>query len=137
MESTVSREEGLRLLKAGQVDEAVKVLQEVVRADEEDATAQMYLGAAYNQQGDKLHAIHHFEESLRIEETAKGYYNLALIYEQVHRVDEAVRQYRMALEPDPNYTPAKDALDRLHNSMPGVQSAQTTDPVDDQSNRTQ
>ena len=117
MEPSVTREEGLRLLKAGQVDDAVRVLTEVIRADEDDALAHMYLGAAFNTKGDKLHAIHHFEESLRLEETAKGYYNLALIYEAVHRLDEAVRQYRMAIEIDANYAPAQEALNRLHNAI--------------------
>ncbi len=127
MESSVTREEGLRLLKAGLIDDAVRVLTEVIKTDEDDALAHMYLGAAFNEKSDKLHAIHHFEESLRLDETAKGYYNLALIYESVHRVDEAVRQYRMALEIDPNYAPAQEALDRLHNA-----SAPPPEPASDQ-----
>ena len=45
MESSVTREEGLRLLKAGQIDDAVRVLKEVIKADEDDALAHMYLGA--------------------------------------------------------------------------------------------
>ncbi len=108
------REQRLRLLKAGQVDEAIETLKRAVEADPEDAQAHCYLGAAYDRKHDKLHAIAEFEECLRLEETPKAYYNLGQIYESVHRVDEAVRQYRMAVELDPNYAPAAQALQKLH-----------------------
>ncbi|MGB9620159.1 MAG: tetratricopeptide repeat protein, partial [Armatimonadota bacterium] len=92
------KQEGLRLLKAGKISEAIAELEQALALDPEDAQLHSYLGAAYNAVPDKLHAIHHFEECLRIEETPKAYYNLGLVYESVHRIDEAVRQYRMALE---------------------------------------
>ncbi len=109
-----AKEEGIRLLKAGKIHEAIEKLQQALAIDPEDAQIHCYLGAAYNAVPDKLHAIHHFEECVRLEESPKAYYNLGLIYESVHRVDEAVRQYRMALELDPNYTKAREALDKLH-----------------------
>jgi len=75
-----------------------------------------------------------FEESLRLNETARAYYNLALVYESVHRIDEAVREYKMAVELDPNYAPAAEALNRLQNEFaashcapePAVAAAQPT-----------
>lgn len=118
MESTpgsATKDEGLRLLKAGQVDEAIALLKKAVQEDPEDASVHCYLGVAYNQKHDKLHAIAEFEECLRLEETPKAYYNLGQIYESVHRVDEAIRQYRMAVDLDANYTQAQQALDRLHS----------------------
>jgi|GEM_PF-839007 len=118
----VTKEEGLRLLKAGQVNEAIQVLEKVKTKGSEDAQVCAILGAAYNQKGDKLNAIAAFEESLRIEETPKSYYNLGLVYESVKRIDEAVREYRMALELDPNYSLARDAVDRLHNQYEALHS---------------
>lgn len=112
----LTKEEGLRLLKAGRIDDAITVL-EKVRQKVDDAAVYSYLGAAYDQKGDKLNAIHAFEESLRLNESPKGYYNLAVIYESVGRIDEAVREYRMALELDPNYERAAKALERLHNQF--------------------
>jgi len=109
------KEEGLRLLKAGKVSEAIAKLEQALSLDPDDPRLHCYLGAAYNSVPDKLHAIHHFEECLRIEETPKAYYNLGLVYESVHRIDEAVRQYRMALELDPNYANAQEALKKLHD----------------------
>lgn len=108
-----TKEEGLRLLKAGEIEAAIKVL-ENVRENVDDAQACAYLGAAYCKKGDRPRAIRAFEESLRIEETPKAYFNLAAMYESVSRLDEAVRHYRMAVELDPEYAPAQQALNKLH-----------------------
>ncbi len=112
----ISKEEGLRLLKAGEIENAIKVLEKVSEKTE-DAQVCAYLGAAYSQKGDRLKAIRSFEESLRIEETPRNYFNLAKMYETCGRIDEAVREYRMAADLDPNYAPATEALDRLHNQF--------------------
>lgn len=119
----VSKEEGIRLLKAGQIDESIRILDKFCDKND-DHQAWAYLGAAYTQKGDKMQAIHAFEESLRLQETPKAYFNLALVYESVGRIDEAVREYRMATELDPNYNPAQEALVRLANQFAGVQPPQ-------------
>lgn len=129
--SSSLKEEGLRLLKAGQVDDAIETLKRAARADPEDARTHCYLGAAYNQKHDKLHAIAEFEECLRLEETPKAYYNLGRIYESVHRVDEAVRQYRMAVELDPDYSPATQALQKLHSRFESEHPEQHAPPDQD------
>lgn len=110
-----SREEALRLLKAGQANEAIAILEHLLAADSDDAHVHMLLGIAHNHANDRLHAIHHLEKSLRIQETPKAYYNLGLVYEASHRIDEAVRQFRMALELDPNYAHAHEALKKLQD----------------------
>lgn len=125
----ISREDGLRLLKAGQLDEAIDVLKKVAEQAPDDAQAHCYLGVAYNQKGDRLHAIASFEQSLRLDESAKAYFNLGLIYEQAHRIDEAVREYKMAAEMDPNYTPAREAIKRLHDQFESAR-AQRQSPDD-------
>ena len=126
---SASRDEGARLLKSGQFEEAIHVLEQVAKSDPDDPQVHTYLGAAYYQKGDRLHAIYEFEESLRLQETPKSYYNLGKVYEEVHRVDEAIRQYRMAVEMDASYAPAREALDRLHTQFekehPRPEAAQT------------
>ncbi len=92
------------------------MLKLAAQADSDDAQIHCYLGAAYWQKQDKMHAIAAFEECLRLEETAQAYYNLGQVYESVHRVDEAVRQYRMAVELDADYVPANKALEKLHSN---------------------
>ena len=116
-----TKEEGLRLLRAGQINDAISVL-EKVREKTDDAQVCSFLGAAYDQKGDKVHAIHAFEECLRLNETPKAYYNLAVVYESVHRIDEAVREYKMAVELDPNYALAAQALKRLHDQFEAVRA---------------
>ncbi len=108
------RDEGLSLFRSGRVREAIAKLEDALRLDDEDPQTHTYLGAAYNAANDKLHAVHHFEESVRLLESPNSLYNLGVAYESVHRIDEAVRQYRMAAELDPSYTKACDALQRLH-----------------------
>ncbi len=125
--SSAAKEEGLRLLKAGKVSEAIAELERALSLDPEDPKLHCYLGVAYNAVPDKLHAIHHFEECVRIEESPKAYYNLGLVYESVNRIDEAVRQYRMALELDPNYANAQQALNNLHERFEAEHQ-----PADDQ-----
>jgi Flp pilus assembly protein TadD len=111
------KEEGLRLLKAGQVDDAIKVFGDALRANMDDAQLHMYLGICYGQKNDKLHAIHHLETSVNLHEDPKALFNLGMIYESAHRFDEAVRQYRMAVQLDPGYTRAQEALDKLHSQF--------------------
>lgn len=115
-QEVISKEEGLRLLKAGEIENAIEVLEKVCKKAE-DAQACAFLGAAYSQKGDRLRAIHSFEESLRIEETPRNYFNLARMYETCGRIDEAVREYKMATDLDPNYGPAKEAVDRLRSQF--------------------
>ena len=114
---TSTRDEGLRLIKAGCFAEAIGVLKEALTAAPDDAKIYSYLGIAYSRMGSKLHAIASFEESLRLEETPRSYYNLGQMYELVHRTDEAIREYRMAIEMDPDYAPARDALEKLHSKF--------------------
>ncbi len=105
--------EGKNLLKEGKVDEAITALRAALELDEENAEIHTYLGAAYSKKGDRLHAVYHFEQSLNLEESARAYFNLGAMYELSKRIDEAVRQYKMALEMDKGYTKASDALTRL------------------------
>ena len=129
-----TKEEGLRLLKAGQVDEAIAVFEKVLATDEDNAQVHMYLGVAYNHKHNRLRAIHHLEVSLNLQESAKGFYNLGLVYQESHRVDEAVRQFKMAVELDPEYELAKNALHTLQSQHAAAhiedtgQPEQTADP---------
>lgn len=113
----VSKEEGLRLLKAGEFGEAIKIFEKVKAKSPDDAQLLSYLGVAYNEKGDKLNAIASLEASLLLKETTKARYNLGLIYESVHRYDEAIREYQSAQNLDPNYAPAQQALNKLRDQF--------------------
>jgi tetratricopeptide (TPR) repeat protein len=54
------------------------------------------------------------EKSISIQNNFdKGYYYLGQCYEKLNRTDEAIQAYQMALNYDPNYVEAKDALGKL------------------------
>lgn len=129
----ISKEEGLRLLKSGQVDEAIKVLKELSQTESDDPQIYTYLGAAYNQKGNRLLAINAFEKSVELEETPKSLYNLGLIYEQCERLQEAIWQYENALKIDPNYTQAQQAIDRIKEAYRAAHPELNPPPVEEAS----
>ena len=124
-----SKERGLQLLKSGQLDEAIDLLSKLVEADPDDPRVHTYLGAAYSRKGDRLHAVHEFEEALRLEESAASYYNLGAMYESLHRIDEAVREYLTATQIDPNHARAAQAVARLHSQYEAAHRPPPEEPV--------
>ena len=131
---SATREEGLSLLKAGQVSDAIGVLGKVVSTDPGDAQAHMYLGIACHQGGDAPRAAHHLEESIRLQESPKAYYNLGQVYESSNRLNDALVQYRRALVLDANYTNAQEGVKRLEarTKPPTAQQPATAGPRLDQ-----
>ncbi|MFQ3549703.1 MAG: tetratricopeptide repeat protein [Armatimonadota bacterium] len=117
--------EALKLIKSGAYDEAIDFLQQVIAQDADDPDYHTFLGVAYCRKGDKLHSIAAFEESLRLDESPKAYYNLGLIYEEANRIEEAVRQYRMALEINPDYAPALKAMEKFMKKDEPVEEGET------------
>lgn len=72
------------------------------------------LGKFYflNQKYDE--AIKEFEKALKINsKSPQLYYNLGIVYEAKNMIEKASEMYRRALELDPNYTFAKEHLDKL------------------------
>ena len=130
-----TKEEGLRLLKAGHVSDAIGVLGKVIASDPNDAQAHMFLGIACQQGGDTPRAAHHLQESLRLKEDPRAYYNLGQVYESSNRANDAKIQYRRALLLDANYANARQALDKLEApsrpapvATPGLDQTQAVAP---------
>jgi len=132
-----SRQQGLYLLKAGQIDEAIDLFTQLEKADPDDPQIHTYLGAAYCRKGDKLHAVWEFEESLRLEESAANYYNLGAMYESLHRIDEAVREYLTAVELDPSHARAVQAVERLKNQYQSEHQSRDEETVGPNGDETQ
>lgn len=107
------KKQAIEFLKSGQIDDAVALLLPLSVDDPDDPELHTLLGTAYHKKGDRLHSIYHFEEAVRLDESAKAYYNLGMVYEYANRIDEAVREFQVAVSLDPNYTKAQDALDKL------------------------
>jgi tetratricopeptide (TPR) repeat protein len=49
---------------------------------------------------------------------AWAHYNLGLIFRRHKRVDEAAREFRLALDSDPQFQPARQALEQLGPANP-------------------
>lgn len=112
-----SKEEALKLLRAGKLHECIACMETFIDAYPDDANAYLILGAAYSQAGDHAMAIAAFERSLAEENNARAHFNLGRAYEQAGRTQNAAEEYRIAAEMDPSYTQAKEALKRINELM--------------------
>jgi tetratricopeptide (TPR) repeat protein len=100
----------------GNVEEAITCCQ---RAIEVDPT----FGNPYNDIGAYLIELERMEEAVpwlqrtleapRYEARIYPWVNLGRVYERLGRFKQAIEHYRKALEIEPRYRPALDALDRL------------------------
>lgn len=107
------REQGINAFRAGKVEDAIRLLNQAVGEDPRDYGAHAVLGAALVQRGDYARAVDAFERARSIRpDLAHIHYNLGLALQKAGRAQEAVAAFRAALEVDPSYEKAKDALDR-------------------------
>ncbi len=124
-ENALDTERGLgsALLLDGQLDEALKVFQQIVTAEPQDAQSQIRISEIERRQG-------HYEQALETLNKAKSLvqdstelsYNEALIYDSLGRYDDAITQLKQLLaastHPDGNYSDPEKSnrflfLDRL------------------------
>ena len=76
---------------------------------------------AYLEKGIALYDLKKYSEAATVLEKAvtiqnnfdRGYYYLGRCFEKLNKKDEAIEAYQMALQYDPNYLEAKDALGKL------------------------
>lgn len=118
------KEEGLRLIKEGEYQKALSVLDKLVEIDPSDPQAFLYLGVAYFEMGNKAEAIAAFEQSVSNKITPRGCYNLGLAYEAVERLGEAMTQFENAVRMDNSYKAALEAIERLKQQ--GIQPKEST-----------
>lgn len=110
--STNVKDEARRLLGAGQVQEAIDLLQ--ASGDENDAEAQSLLGAALGMSGDTAGSIAHLERATQIDPRQPTYqFNLGCALEKAGDQGRAVAAYQAALQSNPGYGKAAEALERL------------------------
>ncbi|MCC6729184.1 MAG: tetratricopeptide repeat protein [Chthonomonadales bacterium] len=105
---------GMNALKAGRTQEAVTRLQQAANADPSCYEAWAYLGAAHTQLHDYENARQEFGRALQLRpESAKAWYNLGVAHHRAGDEDAARTCYESAIERDPGYTAARDALARI------------------------
>ena len=109
---------GVEAFKVGDCDTAIEELEAATRLDHGNHKAFNYLGAAYAAKDRFNAAIGAFKAA---EQTAPGvastHYNIAQAYEATGILNEAEYEYERAIEIDPSYTRATEALDRLKKRL--------------------
>jgi tetratricopeptide (TPR) repeat protein len=99
------------LLRRGNTEEAVPLLERIVQSDPYFSPGQRALGVAYLKRGDRVRALAQFEQARNLLPEAIGLrYNLALLYTDLNRFPEAIRELEAALQIDPDYAPATRML---------------------------
>ena len=95
-------------------DEAESQLKRVLQIDPNSAEAYNVLGSVYLGRGDLPHGKVAFSEAIRLQPGfARAHYNLGLIFRREERTEDAAREFRAALDADPQFSAARAALDRM------------------------
>ena len=96
------------------MDEAVAQFQKAVEINPNDAEAQYNLGNAFFQKGQLDEAVAQFQKALEIDPNSFAtHYNLGGAFFQKGQLDEAITQFREVLRLKPDFSPARDALEKV------------------------
>lgn len=107
---------GITAFRAGDYDTAVTELEVASRGNHEDYKIFNALGAAYAGKGLYEKAIGAFKAAEQISpDIARIHYNIAQAYEAIGILNEADYEYQKALEIDPAYVNAEQALMTLRS----------------------
>jgi len=104
---------GIQAFREGRTGDAVRLLKEAVSEDPRNQRAYLVLGAAYIQRREYDEAVAAFERARDLRyDLPHVHYNLGLAYQKSGRPQDAIAAFRAAVEIDPSYEKAKEALDR-------------------------
>jgi tetratricopeptide (TPR) repeat protein/TolB-like protein len=110
---------GRQELAAGRLDAAEREFRAALRADESDAGAHRGLAEIDRRQGKLDDAVKELQASLEARDSAAAHTMLAKIYLEQKKPALAQAEAERALKLAPNYSEAKQLLDRLKNTKPG------------------
>lgn len=113
-----SLELGLESLKANDIDKAIEYLEEATNIAPQDFTGFSYLGIAYARKGLYNRAVGAFLVALRLRPNVPSvHFNIGLAYQADGFLPEAKVEFEKALEIDPSYQRASEALKALETQM--------------------
>jgi tetratricopeptide (TPR) repeat protein len=96
------------------LDDAADFLKKALQIDPEYADARFDLGRVYAQKGDMKKALGEFGAIFATEPKYAFYhYEVGRIFESAKANDNAKKEYQRALQLDPGFTQAKEALEKL------------------------
>jgi tetratricopeptide (TPR) repeat protein/mono/diheme cytochrome c family protein len=111
-------------LQIGELDEALREIQQSVRLKPGSAAGQYNLGTALAAKGRHEEAILHFVEAVRLDpDLAYAYNSLGVSLYALGRVDEAVEHFRRAIEIEPAYANAHNNLAKALETKGEVEQA--------------
>jgi tetratricopeptide (TPR) repeat protein len=98
-------------------DEAERHLGLALSADPKSSEVNNTLGSLYLKRGDLNQARDFFVKTIALDAKMAGaHYNLGLVLRQQKKNEEAAQAFRQALLADPQFRPAREALQRLEGS---------------------
>lgn len=116
-QSINARDEGARLLQAGNLDGALHLLEQAIRQDPADARAFAFLGICRTRKGDPSGGIEALTQATRISPSdAVLRYNLGVALSQAGRAPEAIPQLEQTLTINPSHAGARELLHRLQSA---------------------
>ncbi len=101
---------GFVLDRQGHKDEAVESYEKALELDPECSSAHFNLAVALVSQDKLQEATLHYQEALRVKPNAKTYNGLGFVLSKQGQVDEAIKQFRSAINADPKYTASYNNL---------------------------
>jgi tetratricopeptide (TPR) repeat protein len=107
---------GILDMSGGQLHDAEHHLRQAVDADPLAAEARNALGSCYLQQGDLNRARDELLKGVRLNpKSPVSHYNLGLALRRLGLTKEAIWEFQLALAADPQFQPARAALDQLRH----------------------
>lgn len=104
-------DQSLALLKSGDYDAAINLLNNVVSVEQRLAAPYVNLGMAYARKNDHVHAEEYLRKAVDIDLGHPVANNeLGMLYRKLGRFDDARHAYENALAPHPEYLPARRNL---------------------------
>ena len=105
---------GYILQQSGDLDEAIKYFKEALEVDKNNEYIHNSMASIYRSRGEFTSAKLHLKASLDIEdENPITYYNFGNLLVDMQNNEEAVQMYEKALELNPEFTEAKEELEKL------------------------
>jgi tetratricopeptide (TPR) repeat protein len=105
---------GLVLQWQGRTSEAMKYFNQSLQGKPDYAEAHYNLGMLLQSQGRLGEAADHYRQALQnMPDDADVYYRLGSVLRLQGRLDEAAGHFRRALQIDPNYSPAREAMEAI------------------------
>jgi len=133
-------DDGLNNYKNKKFEEAKSYYEQILLAKENDAAANLGLGASQYQLGDIPNAAKSFEEALKSKDTNiqdRAYYNLGNSLYNQQKMEESIAYYRKALELNPNDDDAKFNYELAKYIAQQQQDQDNQDDQQDEQDQTQ